>query len=111
MNKKEIYRITEEDINEMITETVNQIINEFGDTRRGQYMLGRAAARAVNKGDHNTAFDASKRKDGDHAYFDGFENQLNYENAKSYGSKVRHDMKLQTNYDKNRIFDRINNRN
>ena len=40
MNKK-LIRLTESDLHNIIKESISTIINEIGDTRRGQYMLGK----------------------------------------------------------------------
>ena len=44
MNKK-LIRLTESDLHRIVKESVKKIINEIGDTNRGQYMLGRLAAK------------------------------------------------------------------
>lgn len=41
--------ITESDLQQMVTEAVNRIINEIGDTPRGQYMLGKVGGRAAKR--------------------------------------------------------------
>ena len=40
-NMKQIIRLTDQDLNNIIEESVKQIIKEIGDTPKGQYMLGR----------------------------------------------------------------------
>jgi hypothetical protein len=47
MNKKQI-RLTESDLHNIIKESISTIINEIGDTRRGQYMLGKLWRRKYN---------------------------------------------------------------
>lgn len=44
MNKK-LIRLTEQDLHRIVKESVNRVINEIGDTPKGQYMLGSLAAR------------------------------------------------------------------
>lgn len=44
MNKN-LIRLTESDLHRIVEESVKQIINEIGDTPRGQYMLGRLAGK------------------------------------------------------------------
>lgn len=41
--------ITEQDLQQIVTEAVNRIINEIGDTPRGQYMLGKVGGRAAKR--------------------------------------------------------------
>ena len=54
MNKK-LIRLTESDLHRIVKESVNRVLNEIGDTNRGQYHLGRAAMRRVNMGDYDDA--------------------------------------------------------
>ena len=44
MNKK-LIRLTESDLHKIVKESVNRVLNEIGDTPRGQNMLGRVAGR------------------------------------------------------------------
>ena len=44
MNKK-LIRLTESDLHRIVKESVNKVLNEIGDTPKGQYMLGRVAGR------------------------------------------------------------------
>lgn len=63
MAKKQLVRLTESDLNNIIKESVNIILNEIGDTHRGQYMLGRLSNRqhhdygkfAPRNGEYNSA--------------------------------------------------------
>ena len=52
---KKVIRLTESDLHLMIEEAVKEPLNEIGDTFRGQYMMGRASARAKDVGDEDTA--------------------------------------------------------
>lgn len=45
MSKKNTIRITENKLKSIIVESVKSVINEIGDTRRGQYLLGRLSKR------------------------------------------------------------------
>ena len=54
MNKK-LIRLTESDLHRIVRESVNKVLNEIGDTNRGQYHLGRAAMRRFNMGDYDKA--------------------------------------------------------
>lgn len=47
---KQTIRLTESDLHKIIKESVNRILNEIGDTNRGQYMLGALAARKRMRG-------------------------------------------------------------
>lgn len=42
---KKLIRLTEADLHRIVKESVNNVLNEIGDTERGQYMLGRLGAR------------------------------------------------------------------
>ena len=42
---KKVIRLTESDIHQMVRNSVKRIINEIGDTKRGQWMLGRVSNR------------------------------------------------------------------
>ena len=41
---KNIIRLTEEDLKDIIQKSIGQLINEIGDTPKGQYLLGRLNA-------------------------------------------------------------------
>ena len=43
--EKKVIRLTEADLHRIIKESVNNILNEIGDTERGQYALGALQAR------------------------------------------------------------------
>lgn len=94
MNKK-LIRLTESDLHRIVKESVNNVLNEIGDTPYGQYMLGRAANRALNYPDGDNTFSDLKKKakesafnsglskyaDGRHTsyFFDGDEDQENFD--------------------------------
>ena len=85
MNKK-LIRLTESDLHKIVKESVNKIINEIGDTPKGQFMLGRAYRRAEKRGDKDTAVRASNKA------WDGSEGGgRNYRNFKS-GIDFQNDM-------------------
>ena len=69
-NKKQLVRLTESDLHNLITECVKQCINEIGDTDRGQYMLGRLNRRSSSVGSKpdrfawNNSIDAAYGKNG-----------------------------------------------
>ena len=97
MNKNRI-RLTEQQFHRVIKESVNKILNEIGDTNRGQYMLGRVGSRASNRGDYYTMHDAIDKRTKDS---DVFDNGWNDEKqADSFGKKI--------NYDANKMIDMEN---
>lgn len=63
---KKIIRLTEQDLRKIVKESVNKILNEIGDTPKGQYMLGSLAARQNRNGidlDDPDDFDYSGESD------------------------------------------------
>ena len=44
---KRITRLTESDLHRIVKESVKKVLNEIGDTERGQNLLGRAKQRAL----------------------------------------------------------------
>lgn len=54
MNKK-LIRLTESDLNRIVKESVNRILKEYGDTPKGQKMLGAMQARKFMNADGDTA--------------------------------------------------------
>ena len=52
---KKMVRLTEDDLHRIIKESVNRVLNEIGDTARGQYMLGRLQGRQMNQGQMDNA--------------------------------------------------------
>ena len=73
MNKK-LIRLTEGDLHRIVKESVNRVLNEIGDTPRGQYMLGRLQGRQLKNGE-----------DLSYSNLLGFEDEKNgepYENSK-----------------------------
>lgn len=48
---KKIVRLTESDLHRLVERSVRRALNEIGDTKSGQYMLGRVAGRAKDRGD------------------------------------------------------------
>ena len=46
MNKK-LIRLTESDLHRIVKESVNKVLNEIGDTPKGQFMLGAAIGRKI----------------------------------------------------------------
>ena len=58
MNKK-LIRLTESDLHRIVKESVNRVLNEIGDTNRGQYMLGRLAGRKYANNYNTNGYDES----------------------------------------------------
>lgn len=52
MSKRTV-RLTESDLHNIIKESVNKVLNEIGDTRKGRYKMGRVMGRQINKGTQN----------------------------------------------------------
>ena len=48
---KQIIRLTESDLHRIVKESVNRVLNEIGDTERGQYKLGALARRKQQRGE------------------------------------------------------------
>lgn len=46
---KKVIRLTEKDLHNIIKESVNNALNEIGDTDKGQFALGRLAQRNYDK--------------------------------------------------------------
>jgi hypothetical protein len=65
MNKK-LIRLTESDLHRIVRESVNKILNEIGDTPRGQYALGQVSQRANT--DSLNAEDWYRQTHDDNAY-------------------------------------------
>jgi hypothetical protein len=55
MNKDNIIRLTENELKEIIKESVRQIIEESGETLRGQWKMGKAARRQEKRGNYDRA--------------------------------------------------------
>lgn len=55
--KQQLYRITEQDLQKMIKESVNRILTEIGDTKDYQRKLGALQARKVINADGETIDD------------------------------------------------------
>jgi hypothetical protein len=56
MNKR-LIRLTESDLHRIVKESVNNVLNEIGDTNRGQYMLGRLAGRKYANNYNKNGYD------------------------------------------------------
>ena len=121
MNKK-LIRLTESDLHRIVRESVNKVLNEIGDTNRGQYLMGRAEARARKIGDDDMggqlSMAAAKSKNVEpYAYMDGYSDQAEYMDAvdKHGRDKARYAeggyMDIRRNTDKYNRIDFKNRRN
>ena len=106
---KKIIRLTESDLNKIIKESTVKILNELGDTKRGQYMLGRLKNRQANGGgkfsrgiNYNDAGDYAYRANGnnyDVNYQNGYDDEEKYgRNADSTWDANKYG-KIKFNYD------------
>lgn len=53
---KKLVRLTEGDLHRIVKESVNKVLNEIGDTPKGQYMLGRLHHRSSSIGSKPNRF-------------------------------------------------------
>ena len=86
---KRTIRLRESELRRMISESVNGILNEIGNTKRGQYMLGRLKNRQSNGGgkffrgiNYNDAGDYAYKANGN-SYSNDY--QEGYEDEEKYG--------------------------
>ena len=92
--KKKLIRLTESDLHRIVKESVRKIINEAGDTNRGQYLLGRLRHRQANSGgiSDNNAMDYAYKSNGNSfsdAYREGFEDEGRFQaRANDGGRKI-----------------------
>ena len=64
---KQLIRLTEGDLHQIVENCVRKVMNEIGDTPRGQYMLGKLAARQLPSNTYksaNTSVYANKKFGG-----------------------------------------------
>lgn len=80
--EKNIIRLTESELKEIIKESVEKIIKESGNTLRGQYLYGRAARRERKLGNNERAEELAR-----HAHNKSLEQML----AKRKGGKYADD--------------------
>lgn len=62
--KQQLIRLTESDLHRIVKEAVNTILNEVGETDKGQYLLGRLAGRnsIYDYDKYNDVMDYAKQK-------------------------------------------------
>lgn len=117
-NMNRITRLTESDLHRIVKESVNRILNEVGNTKRGQYLLGRLKNRQSNGGgkflrgiNYNDASDYAYKANGNsysNDYQEGYEDEEKYgRNADSTwdGDKYR---RIKFNYDTKHMEDMDN---
>lgn len=100
MNKK-LIRLTESDLHRIVKESVNKILNEIGDTERGQYALGAVQARAQNRA--SNALQA-----GDMNAYGKYDNTE--KDAMNAGFEHRRSGSQDANYDKRKALYNANQR-
>ena len=49
MMEKQLIRLTENDLHNIIKETINEILKEIGETPKGQYALGAVRGRSLGR--------------------------------------------------------------
>lgn len=64
--KRKTVKLTESKINRIVKESVYRILNEIGDTPKGQYMLGRLHGRSSSVGS----------KPNKRAWYDSFKKRM-----------------------------------
>lgn len=91
MTEKKIIRLTESQLKRVISESVKKILNEIGDTNRGQYMLGRLHRRHNTDADYLSGVDSQARKfnKGNWEVFDQGYNDEGISNALDKSNTIR----------------------
>ena len=77
---KQRIRLTEGQLNRIIKESVKQVLNEIGDTAKGQELLGKSVRKARQKGENGLAMDIDSYAD--------MQYRCNRDKYKKNGSKV-----------------------
>lgn len=80
-------RLTEGQLHRIIDESVRKVINEIGDTKRGSYMLGRAAGRNEYFGDYPSFIGKRNRASSDFDFCRGYSDQCYYDTTDDEGKK------------------------
>lgn len=94
MENKKVIRLTESDLHRIISESIQNVLNEIGDTYRGQYMLGRVAGgqKASQDDMFVDTWDKARKEraksdsrmdryDSERAFNRGLQNQVYYDKA------------------------------
>lgn len=101
---KQTIRLTESQLRNMIQETIQEALNgKFGGTKRGQFMLGRTAAKNYSKNPDVTDDALSRRPKPwsvDDEFSKGWESQRDIENGKDGATR-----KMRFDYDVAEIED------
>lgn len=98
-------RLTESELRNIVAESIKNVLNEIGDTHRGQYMLGRVAGRTPNSV-NNDAFNRRKQPWSEMDDFaDGYADQRNIDNSDDVWRKSSAYSRMQSNYQTNAIKD------
>lgn len=78
---KQRIRLTEGELHRIIENSVRKVINEIGDTKRGSYMLGRAASRNSDIDDFSGLIAKSKSASDAGEFYKGYHDQHYYDNS------------------------------
>ena len=101
-------RLTESKLKQIVAESVKKVLNEIGNTHRGQYMLGRLTNRQSERGERPTAHDKAYTMAGnDYSddYKQGFDDESKYRrNADSTWNRDNYN-KIKFNYDVKKMQD------
>lgn len=91
MTEKNIIRLTESQLKRVISESIKKMLNEIGDTNRGQYMLGRLHRRHNTDADLLSGVDSQARKfnKGNWEVFDQGYNDEGISNALDKSNTIR----------------------
>lgn len=80
-----IIRLTESDLHNIVKESVNKILNEIGDTPKGQYMLGALMGRKLKNKDKSWADVQDYALKQANKYGDTPYKRFQLDNASKYG--------------------------
>ena len=97
-------RLTEQEFNDLIRESVYSLLKEYGDRPENRYMMGRVFGNQSDEGDLSNS-DAIQNRDG----FEGMKDQMMYNKMKTAGKQDQaNDIKMQMD-DKYRMKRRLGN--
>lgn len=85
--KKQIIRLTEEDLHNIIKESVKKALNEIGNTPKGQYALGKLSQRQLHRDKNPKAAFKTMWKAGDNNLENSSNKSNAYRDGKSNGQK------------------------
>lgn len=82
---KQIIKLTESDLHKIIKESVKEVLNEIGDTEKGQYMLGRLQARQQARHGHETG------ENNGYGYSEGGNGKNDYTSRYAHNKRISTD--------------------